>query len=102
MLNLEGHRILLTHGHRYGVKNGLGGLLNRAAQEGADIVLFGHTHQPMTETVPSGTVLGGVTIDRPIRLFNPGSIGRNEDGEGRVFGTMILRGDTVLFSHGRI
>ncbi len=98
----EGHKLLLTHGHTYGVKGGYGALLAHAADIGADIVLFGHTHRPHEEVIPTGTALSGVVLSRPLYLFNPGSIGYNEDGEGCSFGTLLLRKGTVLLSHGRI
>lgn len=94
---LGGHTILLTHGHMYGVKGGYGALLSHAAKVGADIVLFGHTHLPYLETIPQGSEIGGVILTRPLYLFNPGSIGM--DGS---FGTLVLRGENVLFSHGQL
>lgn len=39
-----GKRIFLTHGHKYGVKGSLARLKMRAAELGADICIFGHTH----------------------------------------------------------
>ncbi|MBQ9773797.1 MAG: metallophosphoesterase family protein [Clostridia bacterium] len=100
-LCFHGHKLLLTHGHMFGVKGGYGTLLSHAAACGADIVLCGHTHLPHEEVVPAGETLGDVTLSRPLYLFNPGSIGYDTDGQGRSFGTLLLRGDTVLFSHGR-
>ena len=97
ILQFEGHKLLLTHGHHYHVKSGYGALLARAVRAGADIVLFGHTHLPISETVSSGSEICGVTITHPIYLFNPGSI-----GQGGSFGTLGLRGENVLFSHGRV
>lgn len=97
LLFFEGHTLLLTHGHPYGVKSGEGALISRAAALGADIVLFGHTHTPLEQTVPKGSVIDGTALLRPMYLFNPGSIGY----EG-FFGTLLLKGDTVLFSHGRV
>lgn len=96
VVSLEGHRILAVHGHRYGVKSGVGALLARAAEVEADIVLFGHTHIPMDETVPEGTAVGNRVLTRPLHLFNPGSL-----AEGS-FGSLLLREGTVLFAHGRI
>ncbi len=95
LLYLEGHTILLCHGHEWGVKGGLGALISHAADVGADIVLFGHTHVPTLQTIAAGETVGKTTLSRPMYLFNPGSIGY----EGS-FGTLTLRGDTVLFSHG--
>lgn len=45
---LGGRRIFLTHGHLYEVKMGLLRLDYAARERRADLVLFGHTHQPMT------------------------------------------------------
>lgn len=87
------HKILITHGHLFGVKGGLGGLIAHAAELGADIVLFGHTHQPLALSLSEDET----PIGRPMHLFNPGSIGY--DGS---FGTLTLRGQDVLLSHGRI
>ena len=39
-----GHRLLLTHGHLFGVKQGLERLLAEARRVGAEAALFGHTH----------------------------------------------------------
>ena len=97
-----GHRILMVHGHRYGVKGGVGALLSHAAELGADVVLYGHTHIPNEVCIPAGEVVGGVALSRPLYLFNPGSIGRNEDGEGLSFGTLSLTKASVLLSHGRV
>ena len=99
---LEGHKLLLTHGHLYGVKGDIGALAAHASRIDADIVLFGHTHVPCNTVIPVGERIGDVTLSRPMYLFNPGSIGHNEDGKGCAFGTLLLSGDTVLFSHGRI
>lgn len=100
--SIGGHLALMTHGARYGVKGGLEALLSSAAQKDADLVLYGHTHQPYLEVLPTGTEVGSVLLHRPMYVFNPGSIGRNEDGEGRSFGILTLCGNSVLFSHGRI
>ncbi|MBQ8309967.1 MAG: metallophosphoesterase family protein [Clostridia bacterium] len=99
---LEGHRLLLTHGHLYGVKGGVGALIAYAAKTASDIVLFGHTHMPYNTVIPAWERVGDVTLSRPMYLFNPGSIGHNEDGKGYSFGTLLLTRDTVLLSHGRV
>lgn len=44
LVNLGGKKFLLTHGDRYGVKGGLDKLVLKAAEEKADVVLYGHTH----------------------------------------------------------
>ena len=45
----EGVRVLLTHGHEYGVKLGLDSLIREAQHLEAQVVLFGHTHRPCLE-----------------------------------------------------
>lgn len=61
LIELGGQRILLTHGHRYHVKQGLLELYYRAYELECDWALFGHTH------VPTLQQKGHIT------LFNPGS-----------------------------
>ena len=61
LLELEGVRILLTHGHGYAVKQGTGALLRRARELEAKVVLFGHTHQRLLEEADG------------VLLINPGS-----------------------------
>ena len=97
VMALEGHTLLMTHGHLYGVKGGYGPLLKHAAEVGADIVLCGHTHLPCEETIPAGTQLGNVILERPMYLLNPGSIGK-----GGSFGTLSLQKDRVLPAHGSV
>ncbi len=49
-----GARVYLTHGHREGVKLGLGGLLRRAREQGVQAALFGHTHQALCQREEDG------------------------------------------------
>lgn len=64
ILQVEGLKILLTHGDRYSVKRSNFNLLLRAKELGADVVFYGHTHTPLIETVD------GIT------LINPGCMTR--------------------------
>ena len=41
---IDGYRIFITHGHRYGVKSTLLNLSLRAQEADAKIVCFGHSH----------------------------------------------------------
>ena len=97
LLYFEGHTILLCHGHEWGVKGGLGALIAHAAEVGADIMLFGHTHVPTLTTIAAGEIVGKNVLSRPMYLFNPGSIGY----EGS-FGVLTLKGESVLLSHGKL
>ena len=56
------HKVVLTHGHRYRLWNDLSPLVYLAKENEADIVMFGHLHIPIIET------LEGIT------LINPGSL----------------------------
>ena len=61
MLTADGMKLLMTHGHRQGVKEDLQRLYYTALERGADTVLFGHTHAPFMR------VRDGLT------LLNPGA-----------------------------
>ena len=45
LFNADGVRIFMTHGHRYNVKLGYESLANAAHFSGAQLALFGHTHE---------------------------------------------------------
>lgn len=59
---LEGKRIFYTHGYSYNVKYGLYQICCAAREKNADILLFGHTHQALTE------------YDNGLYMMNPGSL----------------------------
>lgn len=61
IIEVEGYRIWMTHGHRYQVYAGVSSLRDAAIKKGVDIVLFGHIHQPYLEK--DGLI-----------ILNPGSI----------------------------
>ena len=89
ILELEGVKIYLTHGHRENVKMGLMRLFYRAQEENVSLALYGHTHIARKEEAD------GIT------LVNPGAL---KDGRYAVievekggFGVkfMNLPSDTV-------
>ena len=63
LLFLENKRILLCHGHTYGVKQSLMAAGLAAEEKDLDLFLFGHTHDPLVD-------MRGKTL-----FMNPGSIG---------------------------
>ena len=63
LLYLGEKRVLMCHGHTYGVKSGIGGAIAAARKEGVDALLFGHTHTACCDLLEDLWVL------------NPGSIG---------------------------
>lgn len=64
IVDAGGIRFLVIHGHQYSVKRNLDGLIYRAMEVEAQVVIFGHTHHPEEEWADG------------ILLFNPGSISR--------------------------
>ncbi len=63
LLQIEGHSILMLHGHTRGVKRGINKLRVLAQKLDAKVVLYGHTHRP-TYIEENG-----------VSFLNPGSIG---------------------------
>lgn len=61
VIDIEGVKILLTHGHDYGVKSGLTRLNYFAQEIGANVVFYGHTHQ------------SNLTTEAGITFANPGT-----------------------------
>lgn len=53
-IKLGGKSILLSHGHRWGVKSGYDRAIDDARAVGADILLFGHTHVPLCRQLEDG------------------------------------------------
>ncbi len=62
ILDIQGCRLYITHGHKFNVKNFYNDLLEKAKDVGADLVIFGHTH------------LAAKFEQEGIIFFNPGSI----------------------------
>ncbi len=61
-VTISGTKLLMVHGHRQRVKDGLTALWLRAEEAGCQIALYGHTHRPCVERA------GGVM------LVNPGAL----------------------------
>lgn len=64
VVELQGIRFLLVHGHQQGAKTGLDRLAGKGLMAGARVVCFGHTHRVLDQDHACG-----------VRLFNPGTIG---------------------------
>jgi len=45
VMEFEGWRVFMTHGHRYYVKSGTYNLYHEARNQNCQVALFGHTHQ---------------------------------------------------------
>ncbi len=68
IIRFAGKKIILCHGHTYGVKRGLSAYMEKAQKEGADIALYGHTHTPCVDYMNG------------IYFFNPGAVMNGEYG----------------------
>jgi putative phosphoesterase len=79
----DGVLLFYTHGHNYGVKYDLDTLAEAARARGADVALFGHTHEACKEKRDG------------VLLFNPGSCGRSY-GSDDTYGVMILANGQIL------
>ncbi len=62
------HRIFACHGDSYSVKGGIENLLAAAKDQGADIILYGHTHEKLT------------TYQNGVYILNPGSLSHPRNG----------------------
>lgn len=78
LLELGGIHIFATHGHRYGLYNGYGGLMQRARSLGAQVALCGHTHVAATR------------FEDGVTLLNPGSIAHSRSGPASYGGLDII------------
>lgn len=71
LLQLEGHKVLLSHGHLWQVKHSYARAILEAKKADADLLLFGHTHMAYCEQVDG------------IWVMNPGAARRS-------YGTILL------------
>ena len=89
ILHIDGHSILLTHGHLEDVKSGLTKLYYKSLSLSCDIALFGHTHIP-TKLQSDGIMLlnpGSLTI--PKGGSEPSFALLNFDGNGKYSAELI-------------
>ncbi len=61
-LQIGKYHVMITHGHRYYIGMGNEMLKQEAVAQGADIVMYGHTHRPV------------IDISKNIIAINPGSL----------------------------
>lgn len=80
-LDIYGIKVLICHGHEYGVKRSTEQLLWHAQAKGADIALYGHTH------------IAEKTTEEGIVLFNPGAVIEGNFGIIQIFKSQIASAD---------
>ncbi|MDE7044500.1 MAG: metallophosphoesterase [Acetatifactor sp.] len=65
ILDIEGYRIWVTHGHNYYVSMGRETIMREAFARGMDIVCFGHTHRPVVDVADTVTALNPGSLSYP-------------------------------------
>lgn len=61
---IDGVKLMLTHGHRFQVKSGIEKLVSCGRAAGVQAILFGHTHAALNRREPDG-----------LFVMNPGAAG---------------------------
>lgn len=90
--NFDGISFYAIHGHTKGVKSSLTHAIYAADEKGADVLLFGHTHNPIDTYLPQDEY----NLSKPLHIFNPGSLANYS------YGLCEIRNGEFLFSHGTI
>lgn len=78
----EGVKIFYTHGHLYGVKSGDYTIVSEARSRKANILLFGHTHQPRED------------YEDGLYVMNPGRL----SGYGPTYGIIDITGQGIVLN----
>lgn len=80
IVELDGWRFLLTHGHYQYVNMGTADLRREARMNGCSAALFGHTHQPYLDQKEPG-----------MTVMNPGSLSKpRQDGKRPSYGEIRI------------
>lgn len=84
------HRnILVSHGHRYGVRYDDSGLLVEARRQLADVVIYGHTHVPECYETEDGLL-----------VMNPGSVAHpRQPDRKRTYGIITIDDDGFMSAY---
>lgn len=82
VLEIQGRRILMMHGHTRHVKLGMGAAVWAAREAQAHILLFGHTHEDFCE------------YHEGLWVMNPGTI--RGGWAGATYGVICLEGENAV------
>lgn len=86
LVELQGKKFLLTHGHNYGVNYDVSKIYYRGLELGVNCVFFGHTHRKLS-IEEEGTY-----------IFNPGSASLARDGSNSI-GYLEIENDKINLKH---
>lgn len=82
LIDIAHHKVFITHGHIYGGKWGIETMKDIARENGADVVMFGHIHEPLIEPYSD------------VAVINPGSISRpRQEGHRPTYAVMTIEDD---------
>ncbi len=82
-----GHKLVITHGHRFSLFNGNEQMVSSAAKQNAEIVLFGHTHVARSENVDN------------VLTLNPGSCARPRGGQPPCYAVLNVEKKSEFFTY---
>ena len=82
VVDLEGKRFFLTHGHEYAVNFSTELLMRTAADEMCDMAVYGHTHIPDIQY-------------SKVYIMNPGSASRPLGGTAASCGVITIKGGEI-------
>ena len=83
VIEIEGHRLYLTHGHKENIKFGLTKLYFTAESKECDIALFGHSHVPFHDEYNN------------ITFINPGSISQGRHGSENSYAILEITKENI-------
>lgn len=87
VVEAEGYKLLICHGHTFGVRDGLDSLAAAAVSNGCSAALFGHTH------------CRHFSREHGVYLFNPGSVSLSRDGQPPSYGIITIENGKLDFYH---
>ncbi|MCD8095633.1 MAG: metallophosphoesterase [Ruminococcus sp.] len=87
LYDMGSSRIFYTHGHRFSVKYGVDTLVTKAKEVGADIALFGHTHERYYKYIDG------------VHVLNPGSASCPRDGSKPSYAFIDITDGGIMCSH---
>lgn len=80
----ENCKVFAVHGHKYDVKYSLETLKKKARSLGANVVLYGHTHERFLD------------YDDGLYIMNPGSVSCPRDGKAPSFGIIDVSSAGIM------
>ncbi len=87
-LSLEGgHQLLALHGHMHNVYYGTQTVSELARQNGADLILHGHTHCRYAK------------YEDGLWIMNPGSVSQPRDGQNASYGIIDVTQKGIMLTH---